>query len=167
MKVLVTGAAGYIGSICAELLLARGHNVVALDNLSKGHLAAVPPTAKFYNCDICDRAALDRVFAAEAPEAVMHFAALSVVPESVENPGLYYAVNVAGASAARRVTGHPIPTRDAPRRAGDPPVLVASCDRIRREMGWQPRHSDLDRMVASAWAWRQKSPLGYPPRGTC
>jgi len=325
MKILVTGGAGYIGSICAELLLARGHAVVVLDNLRKGHRAAVPAAAKFYAGDICDRTTLERVLVAEQPDAVMHFAALSEVPESVENPELYHKVNVsgsllllegmaqhavrkfifsstaavygessqvpipedapprpvspygatkleieqrlpefaaanglqyvslryfnvAGASAergedhrpeshaiprllevalgqreqfniygrdyptpdgtcirdylhvldlaaahilaleqldrvagrifnvgtsrgfsvlevlesARRVTRHPIPAREAPRRPGDPPVLVAGAERIQRELRWHPRHSSLDEMVASAWAWRQSHPRGYP-----
>ncbi|MBX5445795.1 UDP-glucose 4-epimerase GalE [Sphaerobacter sp.] len=63
---------------------------------------------------------------------------------------------------ARRVTGHPIPTVEAPRRAGDPPVLVASSERIREELGWQPRKPDLETIIADAWAWMQAHPQGYP-----
>ena len=74
MKILVTGAAGYIGSICSEVLIARGHSVVALDNLIEGHRAAVPPQAKFYLCDLANRPELDKVFEAEGVESVMHFA---------------------------------------------------------------------------------------------
>ena len=63
--------------------------------------------------------------------------------------------------AARAVTGHPIPSMDAPRRPGDPPRLVASSDRIRRELGWKPMHSDLQDMVSSAWEWHRSHPRGY------
>jgi UDP-glucose 4-epimerase len=63
--------------------------------------------------------------------------------------------------AAREVTGQPIPTQIAPRRPGDPATLVASSDRIRRELGWEPRHPDLRDIIASAWHWTQAHPNGY------
>jgi UDP-glucose 4-epimerase len=62
---------------------------------------------------------------------------------------------------ARMVTGHAIPAVEEPRRPGDPPRLVASSDRIRRELGWKPEHSDLKEMVSSAWAWHKSHPKGY------
>ncbi len=58
--------------------------------------------------------------------------------------------------AARRVTGHPIPVRDDPRRAGDPPVLVADSKRARAELGWTPQYEDLDTIIAHAWQWERK-----------
>ncbi|MBA2676531.1 UDP-glucose 4-epimerase GalE [Ramlibacter sp.] len=58
--------------------------------------------------------------------------------------------------AARRVTGHPIPVRDDPRRAGDPPVLVADATRARKELGWTPQHADIETVIAHAWQWEQK-----------
>jgi UDP-glucose 4-epimerase len=64
--------------------------------------------------------------------------------------------------AARRVTGRPITALEAPRRPGDPAVLVASSEKIRRELGWSPQHTHLDSIVASAWRWTQKHPAGYP-----
>lgn len=64
-------------------------------------------------------------------------------------------------SAAERITGRKISAREAPRRPGDPAELVASSDRIRRELGWSPRHSDLDTIIESAWAWKQRYPNGY------
>ena len=62
---------------------------------------------------------------------------------------------------ARAVTGHPIPIARAPRRPGDPPVLVASSDRIRRELAWKPRFPDLRDILTSAWTWLQSHPSGY------
>ena len=63
--------------------------------------------------------------------------------------------------AARKVTGRAIPARGVKRRTGDPPVLVASSRRARRELGWQPQHSKLEQMLADAWAWRLTHPNGY------
>jgi UDP-glucose 4-epimerase len=63
--------------------------------------------------------------------------------------------------ACEQITGRSIPSRHCPRRAGDPPALVASADKIQRELNWQPRHSDLNTIVASAWAWHQAHPNGY------
>jgi UDP-glucose 4-epimerase len=63
--------------------------------------------------------------------------------------------------AARAVTGRDIPVRTAPRRAGDPAVLVASSDRIRRELGWQPQFQALEEIIGSAWEWMQAHPEGY------
>ncbi len=95
MNVLVTGVGGYIASICAELLLKSGYTVIGLDNLSEGHRAAVPPEVKFFQCDLSDAAALDRVFSAQPIDAVMHFAAVALVGESVQDPSKYYRINVA------------------------------------------------------------------------
>jgi UDP-glucose 4-epimerase len=64
--------------------------------------------------------------------------------------------------SVRRVTGRPVAAQEGPRRAGDPPVLVASSARITRELGWQAQHSTLDEIVASAWEWRSRNPNGYP-----
>ena len=61
----------------------------------------------------------------------------------------------------RKVTGHAIPAREEPRRAGDPAVLVASSDKIKRELNWQPRYPNLEDIVRSAWAWFQAHPNGY------
>jgi UDP-glucose 4-epimerase len=323
MRLLVTGGAGYIGSIVARHLLAGGHQVVVLDNLSRGHRQAIPEGAELVTVDLLDRetlvAAVDRGF-----DAVLHFAALSLVGESVAHPELYYRTNVggtlnlleamraaevprlvfsstaatygepkevpireteptiptnpygrsklavdgmigdfcrahdlgavslryfnvAGASgelgedhdpethlipnilrvalgakefveifgtdydtpdgtairdyihiddlaeahvlaldateagrhrifnlgngtgfsvrevvaAAENVTGTSIHAREAPRRAGDPPILVASSDLIQAELGWTPRKPGLEEMVADAWAFAQAHPDGY------
>ncbi len=323
MKLLVTGGAGYIGSIVARQLLDAGHEVVVLDNLTRGHRAAVPDGARFAKADLLDPAALGAVVA-EGFDGALHFAALSLVGESVARPELYYRnnvvgtlnlldalraaevkrlvfsstaatygepevvpieetaptrpvnpygasklavdqmigdecrahglgavslryFNVAGASgclgedhhpethlipnvlraaqglqpevqlfgtdyptpdgtavrdyihvedlaaahllaledaigglhrifnlgngngfsvrevieAAREVTGLDIPVREAPRRPGDPPVLVAASGRIRAELGWEPRKPALVDMVGDAWAFAQERPHGY------
>ncbi len=324
MTVLVTGAAGYIGSVVAERLLANGETVVAFDNLAQGHRAAVPDGVRFLEGDLRDRARLAEVLADVRPDAVMHLAAESLVGKSVTDPAAFYEVNVVGGlnlldamraagvmrlifsstaavygepatmpiredaplcpvnaygasklafeqmlpwyarayglrhgslryfnacgataargefhvpethliailievalglrdeirifgndydtpdgtcirdyvhvadiadahllaleqidtvdavafnlgngagfsnrevvEAARRVTGHPIPAAPAPRRPGDPATLVASADRARATLGWSPRYTTLESMIASAWAWRKNRPQPY------
>jgi len=323
MNLLVTGGAGYIGSACAQALLDAGHTVTVLDNLARGHRAAVPSGARFVHADIGDRATLAEVFAAEEYEAVLHFAALIEAGESMQDPSLYFRMNTAysnnvieaavrhgvkrfvlsstaavyagsdeplredstlrpanvygqtklmieqmlewyaqihglryaalryfnaagalpgrgeghqpeshliprvlqvalgqrpaakiygadyptpdgacirdyihiadlvsahllaldalaertalvynlgnGAGysvrevieTARDVTGHPIPAEEHPRRPGDAPRLVASSDKIRRELGWVPRHPALKDIIASAWEWHKAHPTGY------
>jgi UDP-glucose 4-epimerase len=322
VKLLVTGGAGYIGSIVAQQLLEAGHDVTVLDNLARGHREAVPEGARLLEIDLLDEAAT-RTALQEGFEGVMHFAALALVGESVEHPERYHRgnhvgalnlldamreagcrrlvfsstcavygepetvpmhedipaapvnaygnsklavdrmigdecrahglaaaslryFNVAGArgelgedhepethliplvlraaagvtdhvkvfgtdyptrdgtavrdyihvedlgrahalaleaaepdrhaiynlgtghgytvrevvDTARRVTGRDIEVREEPRRPGDPPELVAASDRIKEELGWEPRKG-LDDMVADAWAWHQAHPYGY------
>jgi UDP-glucose 4-epimerase len=323
VSILVTGGAGYIGSIAVEQMVEAGEQVVVFDNLSLGHAAAVHPGARLVVGDLADRVAVDAVFAQWKPEAVMHFAAYSLVGESIEQPfrylgdnvrnglnllqsalqhgvrrfilsstanlfdrpqrlpideaeqvvpgspygeskyilermlawldrlaGLRYAAlryfNAAGASAergedhspelhliplvlgvalgkresvtifgddyktpdgtcvrdyihvvdladahiralraleqgsrtynlgngqgfsvrevietARSITAHRIPATMGPRRSGDPAVLIASSDRIRRELGWQPRYPHLQDIIESAWRWHRDHPNGY------
>ncbi len=321
MKIFVTGGAGYIGSICVEEMLNRGHEVAVFDNLTEGHRAAVEPRAKFYKADLADRDAVERAIREAAPDAAMHFAANALVGESMANPSKYFRNNVAngvnlldalvacgvkkfvfsstcatfgipvrmpideslpqnpvnpygesklmfekvlrwydeihglrftalryfnaaGASekfgedhriethlipnvlkvalgqkqaveiyggdydtpdgtcirdyihildladahiraldraesgfynlgtgggssvkevvdCCRRVTGKPIAVVEKPRRPGDPPRLIAGSDKIRRELGWEPRFQNLDAIVESAWKWHQRHPGGY------
>ena len=321
MKILVTGGAGYIGSICAEEMLNRGHEIAVLDNLTEGHRAAVDPRAIFYHADLADRVAVGLAMGEFAPDAVMHFAANALVGESMANPSKYFRNNVAnginvldamvehgvkrfvfsstcatfgvpesmpideslpqrpinpygeskllfekilrwydeihglrftalryfnaaGASeklgedhriethlipnvlkvalgqkdaveiygndydtpdgtcirdyihildladahiraldrvesgfynlgtgggtsvkevidCCRRVTGRDIKALEKPRRPGDPPRLIAASDKIRRELGWQPKFQDIETIVSSAWAWHVKNPGGY------
>ncbi|MEV0946406.1 UDP-glucose 4-epimerase GalE [Rhodococcus sp. NPDC049939] len=317
MKLLVTGGAGYVGSVCSTVLLERGHEVVVIDDLSTGNADAVPQGAEFIEGDVAELAA-NVLGTGDTPrfDGVLHFAARSLVGESVEQPEKYwrgnvvttlellealrhsgtrrlvfsstaatygepehspitesdptrptnpygatklaidhaitsYSVahslgatslryfNVAGAyksagenrivethliplvlqvalgqrekisvfgtdwptpdgtairdyihvldlaeahilalessveghhriynlgsgagfsvreviSACARVTGLPIAVEDAPRRAGDPAVLVASSARAIKELGWRPEHTDLDEIVADAWSY--------------
>ena len=93
MKVLVAGGAGYIGSHCVRQLLAAGHEPVVLDNFVYGHRAAIPVGVRVHEASLADAAALDRVFAAEQIELVMHFAAYCYVGESVTDPLKYYLNN--------------------------------------------------------------------------
>ncbi len=325
MDLLVTGGAGYIGSVAASHLIERGHRVVVLDNLSTGHRDAVPRGAAFVEGDISDPRAVAIALQEHGADAVLHFAAASLVAESMERPLSYFRNNTAGtvsllesvlghgvrrfvlsstaalfgtpdavpiaedaavrpesvygeskylierilawlqrtaglgyvalryfnaAGAAaelgedhrpethliplvlqaaagrrelvrvfgadyptadgtavrdyvdvrdlatahalavealapgearaynlgngagfsvrqvidvcRRVTGRDIREEPAPRRAGDPPVLVADSSRIREELGWRPAHPELETIVAGAWAWMQAHPDGYP-----
>ncbi|MCM3411633.1 UDP-glucose 4-epimerase GalE [Metabacillus litoralis] len=327
MAILVCGGAGYIGSHAVSELLDRKEEVVVVDNLQKGHLPAVLEGATFYNGDLKDEEFLRNVFKENNIEAVIHFAADSLVGESVEKPlqyyennvygtmcllkvmteynvkkivfsstaatygeaenipivehdptvptnpygetklavekmlkwseqayGLKYVVlryfNVAGAhmegklgedhdpethlipiilqvalgnrekimifgddyqtedgtcirdyihvtdladahilaiqklrkdntsatynlgngngfsvkqviETARTVTGHPIPAEVAPRRAGDPAVLIASSEKAINELGWKPKYADLHTIIESAWNWFQNHPKGY------
>jgi UDP-glucose 4-epimerase len=104
MKVLVTGGAGYIGSVAVERLIVAGHKVVVFDNLSQGHLAAIHPQATFVEGDLADSSALVRLFEGHRPEAVMHFAARSLVGESMKHPFLYLGENVTNGLNLLRVT---------------------------------------------------------------
>ncbi len=94
--ILVTGGAGYIGSHFVKYLLNKNEEVVIFDNLSRGHIEAVPSNANFEKVDILDRANLRTALAKYNIDAVVHFAAFAYVGESVENPGMYYENNVVG-----------------------------------------------------------------------
>jgi UDP-glucose 4-epimerase len=97
-----------------------------------------------------------------------HLLALEATGEGDSSLEVYNLGSAAGFSvrevveAARKVTGRGIAARVVKRRMGDPPVLVASSRRARRELGWQPEHSKLEQMLADAWAWRLTHPTGYP-----
>ena len=95
MNVLVTGGAGYIGSICVEELINSGHAVTVLDNLSEGHRSAVDPRAKFIEGNLGDPATANRAIKEAQAEAMIHFAAHALVGESMQNPGKYFRNNVA------------------------------------------------------------------------
>ena len=95
MKLLVTGGAGYIGSIVSRHLLREGHEVTVLDNLERGHREAVAPGAALEVVDLTDAAGVGRVLA-QGFDGVLHFAALALVSESVSHPERYYRTNVGG-----------------------------------------------------------------------
>lgn len=113
MKLLVTGGAGYVGSVCTALLVERGHEVVVLDNLSTGHRDAVAPGARFVEGDVATDAA---PLLADGVDGVLHFAAKSLVGESVEHPELYWFGNVVAS----------LQLLDAVRAAGTPRLVFSS-----------------------------------------
>jgi UDP-glucose 4-epimerase len=97
MKILLTGGAGYVGSACLRWLLEHGHDPIAYDNLSEGNRTAVPQASeRLIKGEIADTAALAEAMRSRGVEAVMHFAALLSVPNSVADPESYYRVNVGG-----------------------------------------------------------------------
>src|SRR6266566_6813073 len=98
-NVLVTGGAGYVGSVCCEQLLRAGHSVVVVDDLSTGFREAVPPGAVFCEADIANSSAMSSLLSENKFDAVFHFAAKALVPESVSNPGVFFQRNVAGGIA--------------------------------------------------------------------
>lgn len=116
MKLLVTGGAGYVGSVIAAQLLARGDEVVVLDNLSRGHRAAVPAGAGFVQADLLDPPALAAALDGAGFDGALHFAALSLVGESVEHPERYWRTNVVGS----------LNLVDALRAAGVPRLVFSS-----------------------------------------
>src|ERR1700677_4521109 len=97
MKILLTGGAGFVGSACLRWLLANGHDPVAYDNMLDGNAAAVPDAhTRLVEGDITDTDRLTRLLRDRGVEAVMHFAALLSVPDSIADPDAYYRVNVVG-----------------------------------------------------------------------
>ena len=108
MQILVTGGAGYIGSVIAHKLVEDGHEVFVIDDLRYGHKVAVPAMAEFQRIDIVDPAAVLNVFQRQKFDAVVHLAAEAAVGESVVDPGKFYTVNVQGGInllEAMRLTG--------------------------------------------------------------
>jgi UDP-glucose-4-epimerase GalE len=96
LRVIVTGGAGYIGSVATQRLAIRGDDVVVIDNLAQGHREAVAEEMLVVDLDITDPAGVHDVFRTHRPDAVMHFAALTIAPESVRDPAPYWRVNVGG-----------------------------------------------------------------------
>jgi len=116
MRILVTGGAGFIGSHVVDAMVAEGHQVAVVDDLSSGKREQVNPRARFYQVDLRDEEALASVFATEEPEIVSHQAAKANVRESMEKPVLYADVNVLGS----------LKLLDRPRRNGVRKVIYAS-----------------------------------------
>src|SRR6266508_5743956 len=94
MKIFVVGGAGYIGSVCSELLLNEGHEVAIFDNLSEGHRSAVDSRTHFIEGELADRQQIEAALSAHRPDAVMHFAANALVGESMQNPSKYFRNNI-------------------------------------------------------------------------
>jgi UDP-glucose 4-epimerase len=98
-NILVTGGAGYVGSVCCRQLVERGHHVAVVDDLSAGHATAVPQGVHLHIVDIGDRRAMRQVLASDNFGVVFHFAAKALIPESVYNPGVFFDSNVASGIA--------------------------------------------------------------------
>jgi UDP-glucose 4-epimerase len=116
VRVAVTGGAGYIGSTAVARLIARGDDVVVVDNLVKGHEEALPDGVPLAQVDICDRSAVTSALHQFRPDAVLHFAALTIAPESVRDPAPYWRVN----------TGGTLNVLDAMRDAGAAAIVFSS-----------------------------------------
>jgi UDP-glucose 4-epimerase len=110
MKLLVTGGAGYVGSIVSRVLLDAGHQLTVLDNLERGYRDAVPSEVTLVEADLRDAEAVSRCIAGAGFEGVLHFAALALVAESVADPGMYYANNVGGTlNLLNAMAAHDVP----------------------------------------------------------
>ncbi|HEU5246445.1 MAG TPA: UDP-glucose 4-epimerase GalE [Candidatus Udaeobacter sp.] len=94
MRIFVVGGAGYIGSVCAELLLNEGHEVAIFDNLTEGHRRAVDSRANFIQGELANRTQIQAALSSNRPDAVMHFAANALVGESVRDPSKYFRNNL-------------------------------------------------------------------------
>jgi UDP-glucose 4-epimerase len=116
VRVVVTGGAGYIGSTAIASLVGRGDDVVAIDNLSQGHEEALPPGVPLLRIDIGDPVAVTSALHQYRPDAVLHFAALTIAPESVRDPAPYWRVN----------TGGTLNVLDAMRDASVPAIVFSS-----------------------------------------
>lgn len=116
MRIVVTGGAGYIGSVAAHLLAARGDEVVVVDNLSQGHAAAIPRGARLEVTDLTNKDGVAALFNDVRPDAVLHFGALTIAPASVRDPSSYWRVNVGGT----------LNVLDAMRSAGTHSLVISS-----------------------------------------
>src|SRR5437899_217201 len=204
MKIFVVGGAGYIGSVCSELLLNEGHEVAIFDNLSEGHRGAVDSRTRFIEGELADRHQIQAALSTHRPDAHLIPAVLQVALAEKPNVDIYgtdydtpdgtcirdyihildlanahilalgeaasgcYNLGTGGGSSVReviescrKITGRKIETIEKPRRPGDPPRLIASSERIKKELGWKPQFQLLDAIVESAWKWHQKFPRGY------
>ena len=141
MTILVTGAAGYIGSVVAERLIEHGHAVAALDNLSQGHRPAVPAGAGFFEGDLRDRGRVAEVMSAVRPDAVVHLAAEALVGESVTAPAKFFEVNVTGG----------LNLLDAMRAAGVRRLVFSSTAAVYGELDETPIREDAPLRPVNAY----------------
>ncbi|MCZ7593020.1 MAG: UDP-glucose 4-epimerase GalE [Kiritimatiellae bacterium] len=133
MKVLVTGGAGYIGSVTSELLLNQGHEVVVFDNFERGHRDAVDTRARVIEGDLRERDSIIAAMRSVRPDAVVHFAAFALVGESMQDPQLYFRNNVVGG----------INLADAMKAAGVPKIIFSSTCATYGVPETMPMHEDL------------------------
>ncbi len=143
MAVLVTGGAGYIGSITVELLAAGGEDVVVLDSLDRGHRGAVAPEIPFYNGSISDRVLIAKIAREHKLESCVHFAALAYVGESVTDPARYFRNNVAEGIALL----------DALREAGVNRLVFSSTAATYGEPQQVPIPEDHPKLPTNPYGW--------------
>jgi UDP-glucose 4-epimerase len=143
MQVLVTGAAGYIGSHALRAVTRAGHTAVALDNLSRGHRAAVPAEVPFYELDVRETDKVDTLLREQRIDCVMHFAALTYVGESVSEPLKYYDNN----------TGGTLSILKAIERAGVPRVVFSSTCATYGEPSQVPIREETPQVPISPYGW--------------
>lgn len=159
MTILVLGGAGYIGSHTVYKLIEDGYDVAVADNFQTGHIEAIHPEARFYEGDIRDYIHVTDLAAA-------HVLAMEYLAgggdSDVFNLGNGVGFSVAEIiDKARAVTGHEIPSVMEARRPGDPAVLVASNEKARRVLGWEPEFDDIERIIETAWRRHENHPEGY------
>jgi UDP-glucose 4-epimerase len=143
MPILVTGGAGYIGSVTAELLRARGEQIVVLDDLARGHRGALDPSVPFYEGKVGDRELLARITAEHSIESCVHFAALAYVGESVLEPAKYFENNVEQGIV---FLGHLL-------RAGVPRVVFSSTCASYGEPKQMPISEDCPQWPVNPYGW--------------
>jgi len=157
MKLLVTGGAGYIGSITTEMLLDAGHEVVVFDNLGRGHRQAVDERASFILGDLNHKEDIAKAMQDEKPDAVLHFAAFALVGESMEEPEIYFGNNTIGG----------IHLVDAMREAGVKKIIFSSTCATYGQPKVMPMNEDLPQhpqnpygesklMLETVLLWHQK-----------
>src|SRR6266567_4517383 len=149
-SILVTGGAGYVGSHACKALASAGYIPVVYDNLSRGHREAVR-WGPLVDGDLRDYIHVSDLADAHV-RAVRDLAAGG--DSAALNLGTGHGYSVREAIAAvERIGGRKVPQREVARRPGDPPELVADPALALSRLGWQPRHSDLDTIIATALAW--------------
>ena len=143
MRVLVTGGAGYIGSVITERLLERGDAPVVLDNFGQGHRGALSEGAEIVQADLADLQALERVFSGNGIEAVVHMAAVSIVGDSVREPVRYYRENVANL----------LPLLDAMARGGCRRIVFSSSAAVYGEPAEVPISEECPTRPVNPYGW--------------
>jgi len=143
MKVLVTGAAGYIGSHAIRRVQNASHDVVALDNLSRGHREALPAGVPFVECDVADRERVRSALVEHRIDCVMHFAALAAVGESVTEPLLYYRNNTNGT----------LSLLEAMQSAGVKRLVFSSTCATYGEPKTMPIHEEMPQSPINPYGW--------------
>lgn len=140
-NVLVTGGAGYVGSVCSAELLRQGHSVTVVDDLSTGFRDAVPPGAEFVEMNIGDGAAVFALASRSRFDAVFHFAAKALIPESIKDPGIFFQRNVAAG----------ITMLEALRKAGVKNIVFSSAAAIYGVTGGGPVDEDAPKQPLNSY----------------